>query len=103
MRVIILMLVMSWSCICWATTPPQNDPPLVSVTVDSIKSVSCAYFADGAIDISVSGGTPPLSYLWSNQATTEDISNLTAGSYKVTVTDATGAFVSSQDIPVEQG
>ena len=35
-------------------------------------------------------GTPPYTYQWSNNATTSSISNLTTGSYTVTVTDALG-------------
>jgi len=40
--------------------------------------------------VSVSGGTAPYTYLWSTGATTVSISNLTAGSYSVTVTDVNG-------------
>ncbi|MCF8269637.1 MAG: T9SS type A sorting domain-containing protein [Crocinitomicaceae bacterium] len=43
-----------------------------------------------AIDISVSGGTAPYVFLWSNGATTEDLTNLSAGTYTVTVTDDNG-------------
>ncbi len=37
---------------------------------------------NGSINLEVSGGTPPYNYLWSNSATTKDISNLTAGNFQ---------------------
>jgi hypothetical protein len=39
---------------------------------------------------SVTGGTAPYSYLWSNGSTATGITGLTMGSYNLTVTDATG-------------
>ncbi|MCB0580118.1 MAG: hypothetical protein KDD10_12520 [Phaeodactylibacter sp.] len=44
----------------------------------------------GSIEISAQGGLPPYAYEWSNGATTEDISQLAAGSYSLTITDAAG-------------
>ncbi|MCE5348270.1 MAG: gliding motility-associated C-terminal domain-containing protein [Bacteroidales bacterium] len=45
---------------------------------------------NGSIDLSVEGGIAPYSYSWSNGASSQDISGLTEGYYKVTVTDANG-------------
>ncbi len=47
-------------------------------------------FDDGSVDLSVSGGIAPYTYLWSNGAVTEDISGLTQDTYTITVTDANG-------------
>lgn len=57
--------------------------------VTSVSNVACNG-NDGSINITVSGATPPYTYLWSNSATTEDISGLTPGSYSVVITDNNG-------------
>ena len=45
---------------------------------------------DGSIDLSVNNVITPISYQWSNGATTQDIDNLPSATYTVTVTDGKG-------------
>jgi gliding motility-associated-like protein len=53
--------------------------------------------------VSVSnGGTPPFSYKWSSGGTSQTITNIPAGNYVVTVTDANGCEVVSSNIVVDQ-
>lgn len=50
--------------------------------------VACNNKATGEITLSDAGGTYPLTYHWSNGATTRDLQNVNAGDYYVKVTDA---------------
>ncbi|GEM_PF-410564 len=59
----------------------------LTITVNSVQNASCYGFQDGAIDISVSGGSGSYSFNWSSGQTTEDIAGVPAGTYFVTVTD----------------
>lgn len=50
----------------------------------------------GSTTASVTGGTAPLTYIWSSGQTTQTATNLAIGNYNVTVTDASGCAVSGQ-------
>jgi subtilisin-like proprotein convertase family protein len=66
-----------------------NNAGTLAVSTSSISASTCGN-ANGAIDISVSGGANPYTFAWSNGAVTEDISGVGAGTYTVFVTDASG-------------
>lgn len=71
-----------------------SDAPPASFLVTGVKAdVSCNGLCDGSIDVSVSGGILPYSYIWSQGGNTQDVSGLCAGTYTVTVSDATGSSV----------
>lgn len=58
-----------------------------SFTQDDLE---CTDDADGSIDVSVSGGTPPFEFAWSSGETSEDLSDLTPGVYVITISDQIG-------------
>ncbi len=53
---------------------------------------SCFGTNNGGINVTVAGGTTPLTYAWSNGAATEDITGLVGGPYELTITDALGCI-----------
>ena len=71
------------------TSVTITQPTSIAVSSSS-TSVNCNGGNNGTANLTVSGGTSPYSYVWSNSATTQNISNLTAGTYSVIVTDNNG-------------
>lgn len=66
------------------------EPPLLEVNATVSNPLNCTAANTGAINLVVTGGTPPFVYSWSNGAKTEDLENLIPGNYTVTVLDANG-------------
>ena len=74
---------------------PQASSPTISTNTTQI---ACMGQSSGKISAYPSGGTPPYTYLWSANAsgnTNSTISNLSAGVYSVTLTDAGGCWTTT--------
>jgi len=78
-----------------AGTVEISQPPAPLAVSASHVDVDCFGDATGAIDASVSGGTPPYAYAWSSGAVSEDLMGLAAGVYSVNVTDANGCVATA--------
>ncbi|MFD1553677.1 hypothetical protein DNU06_10215 [Putridiphycobacter roseus] len=69
------------------------DNPSTTLVFDAVNSPSCHDGNDGNIQITVVGNNMPLNYLWNpGGIIVEDPSNLTAGTYQLTITDALGCI-----------
>ncbi|OFX69679.1 MAG: hypothetical protein A2X12_01180 [Bacteroidetes bacterium GWE2_29_8] len=58
------------------------------INVKEYSDITCFGSNDGHIEIEMTGGLPPFTYNWSNGGHNSSISNLTKGSYKITVIDS---------------
>lgn len=62
----------------------------VTSTVTTMTNPTTCGGTDGGIDITVNGGTPGYTYMWSPAATTEDLVGVSAGTYSCTILDQNG-------------
>ena len=62
--------------------------------VENTTSVSCFGGSNGSIDLSINGGTGSFNFIWNTSDTTEDISNLSIGTYTYTITDSLNCIFS---------
>jgi gliding motility-associated-like protein len=72
------------------------EPQLLVLSANVTHAFDCNNANSGAINLLVSGGSAPFTYTWSNGATTEDLVNIPAGNYLVTVKDANGCSQQAQ-------
>jgi len=91
------------ACSASATTTISNIPG-PSIIIDAVTNCDCG-LTNGAIAISVNNGTAPFLYAWdtSPAQTSEDIQNISAGTYSVTVTDANGCTATSTAVVPQVG
>jgi len=79
---------------CTAVTSVTVNTPNLLEGYATSQSASCG-LNDGSAYLGINGGTIPYSVVWSNGATTTNISGLAAGTYTATITDANGCSFSS--------
>lgn len=77
-----------------------NPPALQVYTIKA--NVSCYFGDDGVISISVLGGVPPYSFKWSDGPTVKDRNYLSAGNYKLSITDKNGCAITTSTIVISQ-
>jgi hypothetical protein len=76
-------------CVAASNSVTINEPTALSSSATATDA-SAAAATDGAVNISVSGGTAPYTYTWSNGANTQNLAAVGVGTYSVTITDANG-------------
>lgn len=78
---------------CSSTANFTINQPLALVASTTPQHLTCNGAGNGRIFLSVSGGSQPYSYSWSNGVQTQTNNNLAAGAYTCTITDANGCSV----------
>lgn len=71
-----------------------NNINAPTITVDSIHNLVCFGDNNGSIFITITGGSSPYNQVWNPNAVsnTEDLINVSSGSYSLTVTDNAGCI-----------
>ncbi len=79
---------------CSETKSININQPVALQINETINHESSAGANDGSIIGSVSGGTAPYTYIWSNGASAPSINNLAPGNYNLTIFDSNNCVVS---------
>lgn len=75
---------------CFDSTSMTFDVNALPAVVPDVQDETCEGDNDGSINLTVSGGVPPFTYDWSNGSSMQDLMNLTAGTFDITIRDSDG-------------
>lgn len=82
-------------CSVAATPITLTMPSLLTISITNVVN-QIGTSANGSISTQANGGAAAFTYTWSNGASTQNITNVAAGNYTVTVRDANGCTASAQ-------
>ena len=71
------------------------EPSILEINTNSVVKPTCYDLANGSLDIGIIGGNPNYTYLWSNGETSSQLNELKAGTYHVTITDASNCKINT--------
>ncbi len=82
---------------CTATTTGAiTQPAAITAAISTTKNITCFGLNNGSLTVTPAGGSPAYTYAWSPVGgTAATASNLSAGTYTITVTDANGCSTST--------
>ena len=96
------LLVFDGRCQVTETVEIPSPPQLLYDAANSSSNpVTCFGDTDGSASVVATGGTPGYTYAWPGGSTGQNISNLSEGSYTLTITDMNGC-VATHDIIINQ-
>lgn len=98
--VYVLTVTDNKGCTASNTVTITEPSAVLSASIGS-SNPNCNAAATGSIDLTVSGGTAPYTYLWSTNATTQDLNLLNPGQYTVVITDNNGCTVGKDSTIIE--
>ena len=83
-------------------TATITEPNALAIIIGDIVNVRCEGTATGDVYLIFEGGTSPYTFNWSDGSTNQDLNNVVAGDYSVTITDALGCSI-NESYTIEDG
>ncbi len=86
----VLTVTDSKGCFSDSQNVEITEPDTLTVSISSFSDVTCNGYADGSINIDVNGGVQPYKFNWSDGSETEDLNNIPADFYIISLVDGNG-------------